>query len=127
MIKLRDYLDSRKLKVEQFNKAPDFNFGVFIKNPDDDRLVRVNDLIPFMDADIVEVNDCLKFGDAEMVLTNLKIVVHLDNKRATNIVCAIDKLNKIKFDLSHGGCRLTEAEMLKLVNSSICLLKQITL
>lgn len=125
MIKLRDYLDSRKLKVEQFNKAPDFAFGVFIKDPDD-KLVRVNDLIPFMDANVVEVNDTLKFGDAEMELTKLTIVVHLDNKRATNIVCAIDKLNKIKFDLSH-TCRLTDAEILKLVNSSIGLLENITL
>lgn len=126
MIKLRDYLDSRKLKVEQFNKAPDFAFGVFIKNPDDDRLIRVNDLIPFMDADVVEVNDCLKFGDAEMELTNLKIIVHSDNERLTNIVCALDNLNRVKFGLSKKDC-LTQAEMLKLVNSSIGLLEQITL
>lgn len=126
MIKLRDYLDSRKLKVEQFNKAPDFAFGVFIKNPDD-KLVMVKDLIPFMEADIVEVNECLKFGDAEMVLTNLKIVVRSNNKRLTNIVCAIDKLNKIKFDLSSHTCRLTDTEILNLVNSSIGLLEQITL
>lgn len=126
MIKLRDYLDSRKLTVDQFNKAPDFAFGVFIKDPDD-KLVRVNDLIPFMGAKVVEVKDCLKFGDAEMELTKLTIVVHLDNKRATNIVCAIDKLNKIKFDILHGGCRLTDAEILKLVNSSIGLLENITL
>lgn len=126
MIKLRDYLDSRKLTVEQFNKAPDFAFGVFIKNPDD-KLVMVKDLIPFMEADIVEVNECLKFGDAEMVLTNLKIVVRSNNKRLTNIVCAIDKLNKIKFDLSSHTCRLTDTEILNLVNSSIGLLEQITL
>lgn len=126
MIKLRDYLDSRKLTVEQFNKAPDFAFGVFIKNPDD-KLVMVKDLIPFMEANIVEVNECLKFGDAEMVLTNLKIVVRSNNKRLTNIVCAIDKLNKIKFDLSSHTCRLTDTEILNLVNSSIGLLEQITL
>lgn len=126
MIKLRDYLDSRKLTVDQFNKAPDFAFGVFIKDPDD-KLVRVNDLIPFMDADVVEVNDCLKFGDAEMELTKLTIVVRSNNERLTNIVCAIDKLNKIKFDILHGGCRLTDAEILKLVNNSIGLLEQITL
>lgn len=127
MIKLRDYLDSRKLTVEQFNKAPDFAFGVYIKNPDDDRLVRVKDLIPFMDADVEEVTDSLKFGDAEMVLTNLKIVVRSNNERLTNIVCAIDKLNKIKFDLSSHTCRLTDTEILNLVNSSIGLLEQITL
>lgn len=126
MIKLRDYLDSRKLTVEQFNKAPDFAFGVFIKNPDDDRLIRVNDLIPFMDANVEKVTDSLKFGDAEMVLTNLKIVVRSNNERLTSIVCAIDKLNKIKFDLSY-TCRLTDTEILNLVNSSIGLLEQITL
>ena len=125
-IKLRDYLDSRKLTVEQFNQAPDFAFGVFIKDPDD-KLVRVNDLIPFMGAKVVEVNESMKFGDAEMELTKLTIVVHLDNKRATNIVCAIDKLNKIKFDLSSHTCRLTDTEILKLVNSSIGLLEQIAL
>ena len=126
MIKLRDYLDSRKLTVDQFNKAPDFAFGVFIKDSDD-KLVRVKDLIPFMGADVVEVNESLKFGDAEMELTKLTIVVHLDNKRATNIVCAIDKLNKIKFDLSSHTCRLTDTEILRLVNNSIGLLEQIAL
>lgn len=126
MIKLRDYLDNRKLTVDQFNKAPDFAFGVYIKNPDD-KLVRIKDLIPFMDADIVEVNDCLKFGEDGMELTKLTIVVHLDNKRATNIVCALDHLNKVKFDLSSHSCRLTDAEILKLVNSSIGLLENITL
>lgn len=125
-IKLRDYLDSRKLKVDQFNKEPDFAFGVYIRNPDD-RLVRVKDLIPFMDADVVEVNDCLKFGDAEMELTKLTIVVRSDNQRLTNIVCALDHLNKVKFDLTSHTCRLTDAEILKLVNSSIGLLEQITL
>ena len=125
MIKLRDYLDSRKLTVEQFNKAPDFSFGVYIKNPDD-KLVRIKDLIPFMDADIVEVNDCLKFGDAEMVLTNLSIIVRSSNERLTNLVCALDNLNRVKFGLLKDG-RLTQAEMLKLVNNSIGLLEQITL
>ena len=125
MIKLRDYLDSRKLTVEQFNQAPDFAFEVFVKTSDE-QLVRLTDLIPFMDADIVEVNDTLKFGDAEMELTKLSIVVRSNNERLTNIVYAIDKLNKIKFDLLH-TCRLTDAEMLKLVNSSIGLLEQITL
>ena len=126
MIKLRDYLDSRKLTVEQFNKAPDFAFKVFVKTSDD-QLVRLGDLIPFMDADIVEVNECLKFGDAEMELTNLKIIVHSDNERLTNIVCALDNLNRVKFSLSKKGCVLTQAEMLKLVNCSIGLLENITL
>lgn len=126
MIKLRDYLDSRKLTVEQFNKAPDFAFGVYIKNPDD-KLVRIKDLIPFMDADVEEVTDSLKFGEDGMELTKLTIVVHTDNKRATNIVCALDHLNRVKFDLSSHTCRLTDAEILKLVNSSIGLLEQITL
>ena len=126
MIKLRDYLDSRKLTVEQFNQAPDFAFGVFIKDPDD-KLVRVKDIIPFMGADIVEVNESLKFGNAEMELTKLTIVVHLDNKRATNIVCVLDKLNKIKFDIVHGGSRLSEAQILKLVNNSIGLLEDVAL
>ena len=125
MIKLRDYLDSRKLTVEQFNQAPDFAFEVFVKTSDE-QLVRLTDLIPFMDADIVEVNDTLKFGDAEMELTKLSIVVRSNNERLTNIVYAIDKLNKIKFDLLH-TCRLTDAEILKLVNNSIGLLEQITL
>ena len=124
-IKLRDYLDSRKLKVEQFNKAPDFAFKVFVKTSDD-RLVRLGDLIPFMDADIVEVNDCLKFGDAEMVLTNLSIIVRSSNERLINLVSALDNLNRVKFGLSKKDC-LTQAEMLKLVNSSIGLLEQITL
>lgn len=126
MIKLRDYLDSRKLTVEQFNQAPDFAFKVFVKTSDE-QLVRLTDLIPFMGADVVEVNESMKFGDAEMELTKLSIVVHSNNERLTNIVYAIDKLNKIKFDLSHGGCRLTDAKMLKLVNSSIGLLEQIAL
>ena len=125
MIKLRDYLDSRKLTVEQFNQAPDFAFEVIVKTSDE-QLVRLTDLIPFMDADIVEVNDTLKFGDAEMELTKLSIVVRSNNERLTNIVYAIDKLNKIKFDLLH-TCRLTDAEILKLVNNSIGLLEQITL
>lgn len=125
-IKLRDYLDSRKLTVDQFNKAPDFALGVYIKDPDD-KLVRIKDLIPFMDADVVEVNDCLKFGDAEMVLTNLSIIVRSSNERLTNLVSAIDNLNKIKFDLSLHTCRLTDTEILNLVNSSIGLLEQITL
>ena len=126
MIKLRDYLDSRKLKVEQFNKAPDFAFGVYIRNPNYSYLTRINDLIPFMDADIVEVNDCLKFGDAEMVLTNLSIIVRSSNERLINLVSALDNLNRVKFGLSKKDC-LTQAEMLKLVNSSIGLLEQITL
>ena len=126
MIKLRDYLDSRKLTVEQFNKAPDFAFKVFVKTSDD-RLVRLGDLIPFMDADVEEVTDSLKFGDNGMELTNLKIIVHSDNERLTNIVCALDNLNRVKFSLSKKGCVLTQAEMLKLVNCSIGLLEQITL
>ena len=125
-IKLSDYLDSRKLTVEQFNKAPDFAFKVFVKTSDE-QLVRLTDLIPFMDADVVEVNDCLKFGDAEMELTNLSIIVRSSNERLTNLVSAIDKLNKIKFDLLSHTCRLTDAEILKLVNNSIGLLEQITL
>lgn len=126
MIKLRDYLDSRKLTVDQFNKAPDFAFGVFIKDPDD-KLVRVNDLIPFMDADVVEVKDCLKFGDAEMELTNLKIIVRSDNERLTNMVCVLNNLKQVKFSLLKTDCPLSQAQMLKLVNSSIGLLEQITL
>lgn len=126
MIKLRDYLDSRKLTVDQFNKAPDFNFGVFVRDSDS-KLVRVKDLILFMDADVEEVRDTLKFGDDGMELTKLTIVVHLDNKRATNIVCALDHLNRVKFDLSSHTCRLTDTEILELVNSSIGLLEQIAL
>ena len=126
MIKLRDYLDSRKLTVEQFNKAPDFAFGVYIKNPNYSYLTRINDLIPFMDADVEEVTDSLKFGDDGMELTNLKIIVHSDNERLTNIVCALDNLNRVKFGLLKDGC-LTQAEMLKLVNCSIGLLENITL
>lgn len=126
MIKLRDYLDSRKLTVEQFNQAPDFAFGVFIKNPDD-KLVMVKDLIPFMDADVVEVNECLKFGDAEMELTNLSIIVRSSNERLTNLVSAIDSLNKAKFYLSKKDNPLSEDKILNLVNFSIGLLEQITL
>lgn len=126
MIKLRDYLDSRKLTVEQFNQAPDFAFGVYIKNPNYSYLTRINDLIPFMDADVEEVTDSLKFGDDGMELTNLKIIVHSDNERLTNIVCALDNLNRVKFGLLKDGC-LTQAEMLKLVNCSIGLLENITL
>ena len=127
MIKLRDYLDSRKLKVEQFNQAPDFAFGVYIRNPNYSYLTRINDLIPFMDADVEEVTDSLKFGDDGMELTNLKIIVHSDNERLTNMVCALDNLNRVKFSLSKKGCVLTQAEMLKLVNCSIGLLEQIAL
>ena len=127
MIKLRDYLDSRKLTVDQFNKAPDFAFGVYIRNPNYSYLTRINDLIPFMDADVEEVTDSLKFGDNGMELTNLKIIVHSDNERLTNIVCALDNLNRVKFSLSKKGCVLTQAEMLKLVNCSIGLLENITL
>ena len=126
-IKLRDYLDSRKLTVDQFNKAPDFAFGVYIRNPNYSYLTRINDLIPFMDADVEEVTDSLKFGDNGMELTNLKIIVHSDNERLTNIVCALDNLNRVKFSLSKKGCVLTQAEMLKLVNCSIGLLENITL
>lgn len=126
MIKLRDYLDSRKLTVEQFNKAPDFAFKVFVKTSDD-QLVRLGDLIPFMDADIVEVNDCLKFGDAEMKLTNLSIIVRSSNERLTNLVSAIDSLNKAKFYLSKKDNPLSQDKILNLVNSSIGLLEQITL
>lgn len=122
MIKLRDYLDSRKLTVEQFNKAPDFAFGVFIKNPDDDRLIRVNDLIPFMDANVEEVTDSLKFGDDGMELTNLKIVVHSYSQRLTKLVCALDNLNRVKLGLKSRGT-LSDAQMLKLVNSTIGLLE----
>ena len=125
-MKLRDFLDSRKLKVEQFNKAPDFAFGVYIRNPNYSYLTRINDLIPFMDADVEEVTDSLKFGDVGMELTNLKIIVHSNNERLTNIVCVLDNLNRVKFGLSKKDC-LTQAEMLKLVNSSIGLLEQITL
>lgn len=127
MIKLRDYLDSRKLTVEQFNKAPDFAFGVYIRNPNYSYLTRINDLIPFMDANVEEVTDSLKFGDDGMELTNLKIIVHSDNERLTNMVCALDNLNRVKFSLSKKGCVLTQAEMLKLVNCSIGLLEQIAL
>ena len=127
MIKLRDYLDSRKLTVDQFNKAPDFAFGVYIRNPNYSYLTRINDLIPFMDADVEEVTDSLKFGDDGMELTNLKIIVHSDNERLTNMVCALDNLNRVKFSLSKKGCVLTQAEMLKLVNCSIGLLEQIAL
>lgn len=127
MIKLRDYLDSRKLTVDQFNKAPDFAFGVYIRNPNYSYLTRINDLIPFMDADVEEVTESLKFGDDGMELTNLKIIVHSDNERLTNMVCALDNLNRVKFSLSKKGCVLTQAEMLKLVNCSIGLLEQITL
>ena len=126
MIKLRDYLDSRKLTVEQFNKAPDFAFGVYIKNPDD-KLVMVKDLIPFMDADVEEVTDSLKFGDNGMELTNLKIIVHSDNERLTNIVCALDNLNRVKFGLSKKDNPLSEDKILNLVNYSIGLLENITL
>ena len=126
MIKLRDYLDSRKLTVEQFNQAPDFAFKVFVKTSDD-RLVRLGNLIPFMDADIVEVNDCLKFGDAEMVLTNLSIIVRSSNERLTNLVSAIDSLNKAKFYLSKKDNLLSEDKILNLVNYSIGLLENITL
>ena len=125
MIKLRDYLDSRKLTVDQFNQAPDFAFGVYIRNPNYSYLTRINDLIPFMDADVEEVTDSLKFGDAEMELTNLKIIVHSDNERLTNMVCALDNLNRVKFSLSKKGCVLTQAEMLKLVNCSIGLLASV--
>lgn len=126
MIKLRDYLDSRKLTVDQFNQAPDFNFGVYIKNPNYSYLTRINDLIPFMDADVEEVTESLKFGDDGMEVINLKIVVRSNNKRLTNIVCALDNLNRVKFGLSEKDC-LTQAEMLKLVNCSIGLLENITL
>lgn len=126
MIKLRDYLDSRKLTVEQFNHAPDFAFGVYIRNPNYSYLTRINDLIPFMDADVEEVTESLKFGDDGMEVTNLKIVVRSNNKRLTNIVCALDNLNRVKFGLSKKDC-LTQAEMLKLVNCSIGLLENITL
>ena len=126
MIKLRDYLDSRKLTVEQFNQAPDFNFGVYIRNPNYSYLTRINDLIPFMDADVEEVTDSLKFGNNGMELTNLKIIVHSDNERLTNMVCVLDNLNRVKFGLSKKDC-LTQAEMLKLVNNSIGLLEQIVL
>lgn len=122
MIKLRDYLDSRKLTVEQFNVSPDFNFGVFIRNPDDDRLIRVNDLIPFMDANVEEVTDSLKFGDDGMELTNLKIVVHSYSQRLTKLVCALDNLNRVKLGLKSRGT-LSDAQMLKLVNSTIGLLE----
>ena len=126
MIKLRDYLDSRKLTVEQFNQAPDFAFKVFVKTSDD-RLVRLGNLIPFMDADIVEVTDSLKFGDAEMVLTNLSIIVRSNNERLTNLVSAIDSLNKAKFYLSKKDNPLSEDKILNLVNYSIGLLENITL
>ena len=126
MIKLRDYLDSRKLTVEQFNKAPNFNFGVFVRDSDS-KLVRVKDLILFMDADVEEVRDTLKFGDDGMELDRLTIVVYPNNSSLTKLTCAIDKLNKIKFDLSSHTCRLTDTEILELVNSSIGLLEQITL
>ena len=126
MIKLRDYLDSRKLTVEQFNKAPDFAFGVYIKNPDD-KLVRVKDLIPFMDADVEEVTDSLKFGDNGMELTNLSIIVRSSNERLTNLVSAIDSLNKAKFYLSKKDNPLSEDKILNLVNYSIGLLENITL
>lgn len=122
MIKLRDYLDSRKLTVDQFNKAPDFAFGVYIKNPNYSYLTRINDLIPFMDADVEEVTDSLKFGDDGMELTNLKIIVHSDNERLTNIVCALDNLNRVKLGLKSRGT-LSDAQMLKLVNSTIGLLE----
>ena len=122
MIKLRDYLDSRKLTVDQFNKAPDFAFGVYIKNPNYSYLTRINDLIPFMDADVEEVRDTLKFGDDGMELTNLKIIVHSDNERLTNIVCALDNLNRVKLGLKSRGT-LSDAQMLKLVNSTIGLLE----
>lgn len=126
MIKLRDYLDSRKLKVEQFNKDPDVNFGVYIRNPNYSYLTRINDLIPFMDAAVEEVTNSLKFNEDGMELTDLKIIVHSDNERLTNIVCALDNLNRVKFGLSKKDC-LTQAEMLKLVNSSIGLLEDVAL
>lgn len=125
-IKLRDYLDSRKLTVEQFNQAPDFAFGVYIKNPDDE-LIRIKDLIPFMDADVVEVNNCLKFDDAKMKLTDLSIIVRSSNERLTNLVSAIDSLNKAKFYLSKKDNPLSEDKILNLVNYSIGLLENITL
>ncbi len=121
-IKLRDYLDSRKLTVDQFNQAPDFAFGVYIKNPNYSYLTRINDLIPFMDADVEEVTDSLKFGDDGMELTNLKIIVHSDNERLTNMVCALDNLNRVKLGLKSRGT-LSDAQMLKLVNSTIGLLE----
>ena len=122
MIKLRDYLDSRKLTVDQFNKAPDFAFGVYIRNPNYSYLTRINDLIPFMDADVEEVTDSLKFGDDGMELTNLKIVVHSYNQRLTKLVCALDNLNRVKLGLKSRGT-LSDAQMLKLVNSTIGLLE----
>ena len=127
MIKLRDYLDSRKLTVDQFNKAPDFAFGVYIRNPNYSYLTRINDLIPFMDADVEEVTESLKFGDDGMVLTNLSIIVRSSNERLTNLVSAIDSLNKAKFYLSKKDNPLSEDRILNLVNYSIGLLEQITL
>lgn len=126
MIKLRDYLDSRKLTVEQFNQAPDFAFGVYIRDFDSD-LVKVKNLNPFMDADVEEVRERLKFGDAEMVLTNLSIIVRTSNERLTNLVSAIDSLNKAKFYLSKKDNPLSEDKILNLVNYSIGLLENITL
>ena len=126
MIKLRDYLDSRKLKVDQFNQAPDFAFKVFVKTSDD-RLVRLGDLIPFMDADVEEVTESLKFGDDGMVLTNLSIIVRSSNERLTNLVTSIDSLNKAKFYLSKKDNPLSEDKILNLVNYSIGLLEQIAL
>ena len=126
MIKLRDYLDSRKLTVDQFNKAPDFAFGVFVRDSDS-KLVRVKDLILFMDADVEEVRDTLKFGDDGVELARLTIVVYPNNSSLTKLTCAIDKLNKIKFDLSSHTCRLTDTEILELVNNSIGLLENIAL
>lgn len=126
MIKLRDYLDSRKLTVEQFNQAPDFAFGVYIRDLDSD-LVKVKNLNPFMDADVEEVRERLKFGDAEMVLTNLSIIVRTSNERLTNLVSAIDSLNKAKFYLSKKDNPLSEDKILNLVNYSIGLLENITL
>lgn len=90
-------------------------------------MVRLGDLIPFMDCDIVEVNDCLKFGDAEMELTNLSIIVRSSNERLTNLVSAIDSLNKAKFYLSKKDTPLSQDKILNLVNYSIGLLEQIAL
>ena len=57
-----------------------------------------------------------------MELTNLKIIVHSDNERLTNMVCALDNLNRVKLGLKSRGT-LSDAQMLKLVNSTIGLLE----